>query len=715
MSKLAKLTTKGSSQIERATNLYRRISAVDVIKSGRWISPSKAVVAMESQDIDNNTKIRKVISVEVTETGINRDIPAVMTDSKVAQHFSPSGKFCVTCIKTNETYRFDVSTRDGLEVSILNAQAQPISDPNLQFLSWKSDETGFVFVGEKHSPKSTKPWELKESTKAEDMKVALQKSTWETKDNWGECFADNSCFTLYYVDIERGEVYDLIADDFSKNLSSVSPLVITTLHTSKVLFTAVDHLPRRLGIVYCRNRPSKTYTISIDKKQQPEEVRSLSSFRGMYNAREHNGKIAFFAQARSGSVAVPKNFPHNCASSLHVTTVTELLDSKTNPETFFESTVVVQIPEFPVENSSTAFYGLYPPTGNDLWWTKNGAALIVGSVARSATKIFEVNVEKKSIDAIQCCKEATWGQWTILDVRDENLLIHHSELLNGSSLIAVQLNSGKQFSEPIGSSFPFQELHETYSTSIIPIPDAHDTEVIYTKHRSDEKRGTLVIVHGGPHSTDTNGFVCAQLLYLLEGWNLFSINYGGSLGFGQHRIQELMGKVGTNDVADCISSIEAMKGKWDENRLVIYGGSHGGFLAGHLTGRYPDLFKAAIIRNPVMNIASAHYETDIPDWTLAVTDVDDDNIDIAKMFDMSPIVHAASVKTATLLGIGLDDKRVLPLQGKAWYHALKAAPGKPTVRMIEYPENSHALDGVHAAADFAIRGVIFASDASKDM
>ena len=40
----------------------------------------------------------------------------------------------------------------------------------------------------------------------------------------------------------------------------------------------------------------------------------------------------------------------------------------------------------------------------------------------------------------------------------------------------------------------------------------------------------------------------------------------------------------------------------------------GGFLAGHLIGQHPDLFKVAAMRNPCTNVASMVTATDIPDW-----------------------------------------------------------------------------------------------------
>jgi dipeptidyl aminopeptidase/acylaminoacyl peptidase len=58
------------------------------------------------------------------------------------------------------------------------------------------------------------------------------------------------------------------------------------------------------------------------------------------------------------------------------------------------------------------------------------------------------------------------------------------------------------------------------------------------------------------------------------------------------------------DVQDCYEALEhAIECEHlDQSRIVVTGGSHGGWLTGHLIGQYPGLFKAAAARNPVLSL-----------------------------------------------------------------------------------------------------------------
>ena len=61
------------------------------------------------------------------------------------------------------------------------------------------------------------------------------------------------------------------------------------------------------------------------------------------------------------------------------------------------------------------------------------------------------------------------------------------------------------------------------------------------------------------------------------------------------------------------------KDEIDEQKVAVYGGSHGGFLSGWLSGheKYGKLFKAAAQWNPVTDFYASTLFTDITDWNFA--------------------------------------------------------------------------------------------------
>lgn len=101
------------------------------------------------------------------------------------------------------------------------------------------------------------------------------------------------------------------------------------------------------------------------------------------------------------------------------------------------------------------------------------------------------------------------------------------------------------------------------------------------------------------------------------GFAIVFVNFRGSTGCGEASVNFLPGRVGDIDVKDCLLAISKCCEKYpwlDPERLALVGGSYGGFLNHHLSGQYPDMFKAVVSRNPVIDLATKMMVSDNPDW-----------------------------------------------------------------------------------------------------
>ena len=109
-----------------------------------------------------------------------------------------------------------------------------------------------------------------------------------------------------------------------------------------------------------------------------------------------------------------------------------------------------------------------------------------------------------------------------------------------------------------------------------------------------ERPPLIVIGHGGPTTAASATLDLKVQFWTSRGFAVADVNYGGSTGFGRAYRQRLNGRWGLLDVADVASAARSLVdlGKADPARLIIRGGSAGGYTAlAALTFR-PDVFNA---------------------------------------------------------------------------------------------------------------------------
>ena len=89
----------------------------------------------------------------------------------------------------------------------------------------------------------------------------------------------------------------------------------------------------------------------------------------------------------------------------------------------------------------------------------------------------------------------------------------------------------------------------------------------------------LVQIHGGPTSAASTAMSLSIQYWTSRGIAVLDVNYGGSTGFGRAYRERLNDNWGIVDVDDCCNGARylAAEGEVDGNRLLITGGSAGGY------------------------------------------------------------------------------------------------------------------------------------------
>ncbi len=194
-------------------------------------------------------------------------------------------------------------------------------------------------------------------------------------------------------------------------------------------------------------------------------------------------------------------------------------------------------------------------------------------------------------------------------------------------------------------------------------------------------------------------------MLLRRGYAIFLPNMRGSSGRGQAFAARIIGDVGGADTADFLSGIDHLIGTGiaDPSRLGVTGLSYGGFMTCWLTTQ-DSRFGAAIAVGPATNHVSHHLSCNIPQFVSLFLNDHYTNL-AGAYYSRSPLLHAHSSKTPTLLVCGDLDKWTPPAEAIQFHNAL-VENGVDSV-VVRYPEEGHGVRVMPAAIDFAARCVMW--------
>lgn len=653
----------------------------------------------------------------------------------------------------------------NIKIDLSSAHGPIIGDTWFGGVSWSADEVFVAYVAKVKVGKKTTAVESVTSPGGATSTPAAADSVnkYDFVDDWGEKYVDVTNLGIYILNTINGKVYSLPNVDVAQWTVGQPQFIPTSAASYRIAYTAWNSLPRRLGMIYCYHRPCSIFLADITSllSDDGSVVNHQLLSRNIKLARSPraapDGLSLIFLGSRKGYST------HGGCSELFRVPLTGDLSS-VEAETIVSE---VDLPSSCAASGSLytrrrehlSFPGLYlDQLPARCFVDKQGRRLLCSSLWGSIEEVLLVDTTTKDVAPISAlvptlAEAVGLSSLQVLDVSSTytddgcDVLFTFSApnapvragfiSLDVANLAASTLSLG-----PMPRLFSITNkinlFQSDYATDIIQQLSQKISFQLFSHHDQtgipfesiliaptgiSTSLPVVVVPHGGPHSCFSTAFVAAYvyLANTLQSAVLY-VNYRGSTGFGQRSIHSLAGTIGTNDVQDMMTCLhhalslphplEPTQTWLNREKVAVCGGSHGGFLGAHLSAQYPEVFKAAALRNPVTDIAAMVGVSDIPDWcyteSLGVELVESGTLDwsnpspgievLSKMRQVSP-VHVSSVTTRgkyltpTLICLGMKDRRVPPSQGVAFYQLLRLYHGdRVPLSLMTFPEDVHAID-----------------------
>ncbi len=205
-----------------------------------------------------------------------------------------------------------------------------------------------------------------------------------------------------------------------------------------------------------------------------------------------------------------------------------------------------------------------------------------------------------------------------------------------------------------------------------------------------DKPPLIVLTHGGPTAATEDSLDPEVLFWTSRGFAILDVNYSGSTGYGRAYRDRLKGQWGIADVEDAVGGAQAMvvQGKADPNRLVIRGGSAGGYttlaaLTFHQTFKagasYYGISDIEVLAHDTHKFESRYLDSLIGPYP-AAKDL---------YVQRSPIHFTDRLSCPLILFQGLEDKVVPPNQSAMMADAVRKK-GLP-VAYVTFPGEQHGF------------------------
>jgi len=341
--------------------------------------------------------------------------------------------------------------------------------------------------------------------------------------------------------------------------------------------------------------------------------------------------------------------------------------------------------------------GSFSPDGKSVTWRANvdgNTDLYVHSLVTAMTKDLPL---LKGVNTFG-------GAESSFSHDGSKLLYYHNGANAPNDVWVYHLASGKstQVTHSLMAGVPADHMVEPFLVHY-PSRDSKWTisAFVYVPHNMQRngQNAAIVYVHGGPTSQTVNSFNRFIQHIVNQGYMVIAPNYRGSTGYGKEFQDANLFDMGGGDLQDVLAAADFVKatGYLDPKKVVVMGGSYGGYMSMMAVTKAPDVWAAGV---PIVPFVNWFTEMQNEDPVLQQSDratMGDPEKNPELFRDRSPIFFVDKIQAHLLLLAGKNDPRCPEEETMQVVDAVRKQGG--TVDYKIYENEGHGFSKVENQID----------------
>lgn len=349
--------------------------------------------------------------------------------------------------------------------------------------------------------------------------------------------------------------------------------------------------------------------------------------------------------------------------------------------------------------------GTFSPDGQRLTWTENvdGNTEIV---------VYDIGSKQKTALPLPRGVNELAGSVTSFSPDGHQLLYYHNGPTSPNDVWVYEFASKQstQLTHSLLAGLSSDDMVEPFLVHY-PSRDAkwQISALVYVPHNAprDHTHPAIVYVHGGPQSQTLNNFNRVVQYLANQGYLVIAPNYRGSSGYGKEFMDADRFDMGGGDLQDVLAAADWIQqtGYVDPKKLVVMGGSYGGYMSMMALTKAPEVWAAGVPIVPFVNWFTEVQNEDplLREYDLAT--MGDPVKNKALWEDRSPINFVDRIKAPVLLLAGGNDPRCPKTEAQQVADAIKKRGRSVELKIYENEGHGFArvenqIDAYTRVADF---------------